>query len=80
VPGGNTDGAVRIGGVVHKPSSPWTLTVRASLRSGDFPVVTGAGILIGQIDLRTRGGQSGVTPSMVSGWELSPSCDQPGAP
>jgi hypothetical protein len=23
LPGGNTDGAVRIGGVVHKRASPW---------------------------------------------------------
>lgn len=27
--------------------------------------------VVGEIDLRTPGGQSGVTPSMVSGWELN---------
>jgi hypothetical protein len=32
LPGGNTDGAVRIGGVVHKRDSPWTPTVHALLR------------------------------------------------
>jgi hypothetical protein len=32
LPGGNTDGAVRIGGVVHKRASPWTPTVHALLR------------------------------------------------
>jgi Phosphotransferase enzyme family len=32
LPGGNIHGAVRIGGVVHKPASPWTPTVHALLR------------------------------------------------
>jgi hypothetical protein len=32
LPGGNTDGALRIGGVVHKRASPWTPTVHALLR------------------------------------------------
>jgi hypothetical protein len=32
LPGGNTTGAVLIGGVVHKRSSPWTATVHALLR------------------------------------------------
>jgi hypothetical protein len=32
LPGGNTDGAVRIGDVVHKRASPWTPTVHALLR------------------------------------------------
>jgi hypothetical protein len=32
LPGGNTDGAVRIGGVVHKRAAPWTPTVHALLR------------------------------------------------
>ena len=32
LPGGNTDGAVRIGGVVHKAAAPWTPTVHALLR------------------------------------------------
>jgi hypothetical protein len=32
LPGGNTDGAVRIGGIVHKRASPWTPTVHALLR------------------------------------------------
>ena len=32
LPGGNVDGAVRIGGVVHKRSAPWTPTVHALLR------------------------------------------------
>ena len=32
LPGGNTDGAVRIGGVVRKRASPWTPTVHALLR------------------------------------------------
>jgi hypothetical protein len=32
LPGGNTDGAVRIGGVVHKRASPWTPSVHALLR------------------------------------------------
>ena len=30
--GGNTTGAVLVGGVVHKPGSPWTATVHAVLR------------------------------------------------
>jgi hypothetical protein len=32
LPGGRTDGAVRIGGVVHKAAAPWTPTVHALLR------------------------------------------------
>ena len=32
LPGGNMDGAVLIGGVVHKQASPWTPTVHALLR------------------------------------------------
>jgi hypothetical protein len=32
LPGGNTDGAVRIGDVVHKRAAPWTPTVHALLR------------------------------------------------
>jgi hypothetical protein len=32
LPGGNTDGAVRSGGVVHKRAAPWTPTVHALLR------------------------------------------------
>lgn len=32
LPGGNTDGAVRIGGVVHKRAAPWTPSVHALLR------------------------------------------------
>ena len=32
LPGGNMDGAVLIGGVVHKDASPWTPTVHALLR------------------------------------------------
>src|SRR5262249_38878034 len=32
LPGGNTDGAVRIGDVVHKRALPWTPTVHALLR------------------------------------------------
>jgi hypothetical protein len=32
LPGGNTDGAVLIGGVVHKQAAPWTPTVHALLR------------------------------------------------
>jgi hypothetical protein len=32
LPGGNTDGAVRIDGVVHKRAAPWTPTVHALLR------------------------------------------------
>jgi aminoglycoside phosphotransferase (APT) family kinase protein len=32
LPGGNTDGAVRIGDVVHKRASPWTPTVHVLLR------------------------------------------------
>jgi hypothetical protein len=32
LPGGNTDGAVRIGGIVHKRAAPWTPTVHALLR------------------------------------------------
>jgi hypothetical protein len=31
-PGGNTDGATRIGGVVHKQAAPWTPSVHALLR------------------------------------------------
>ena len=32
LPGGNTTGAVLIDDVIHKPASPWTLTVHALLR------------------------------------------------
>jgi hypothetical protein len=32
LPGGKTDGAVRIGGVVHKKAAPWTPSVHALLR------------------------------------------------
>src|SRR4051794_32879946 len=32
LPGGNTDGAVLIGGVVHKRAAPWTPSVHALLR------------------------------------------------
>jgi hypothetical protein len=32
LPGGRTDGAVRIGNVVHKQAAPWTPTVHALLR------------------------------------------------
>lgn len=41
LPGGNTDGAVRIGGVVHKRASPWTLTVHALLRHLEHAGVDG---------------------------------------
>jgi Phosphotransferase enzyme family len=41
LPGGNTDGAVRIGGVVHKRASPWTPTVHALLRHLEYADVDG---------------------------------------
>ena len=41
LPGGLTDGAVRIGGVVHKRSSPWTPTVHALLRHLEYADVDG---------------------------------------
>jgi hypothetical protein len=41
LPGGHTDGAVRIGGVVHKRASPWTPTVHALLRHLEYAGVDG---------------------------------------
>lgn len=41
LPGGYTDGAVRIGGVVHKRASPWTPTVHALLRHLEYAGVDG---------------------------------------
>jgi hypothetical protein len=41
LPGGNTDGAVRIGDVVHKRASPWTPTVHALLRHLEYAGVDG---------------------------------------
>jgi hypothetical protein len=41
LPGGLTDGAVRIGGVVHKRASPWTPTVHALLRHLEYAGVDG---------------------------------------
>jgi hypothetical protein len=41
LPGGNTDGAVRIAGVVHKRASPWTPTVHALLRHLEYSDVDG---------------------------------------
>jgi hypothetical protein len=41
LPGGNTDGAVRIGSVVHKRASPWTPTVHALLRHLEHAGVDG---------------------------------------
>jgi len=41
LPGGYTDGAVRIGGVVHKRASPWTPTVHALLRHLEYADVDG---------------------------------------
>jgi hypothetical protein len=41
LPGGNTDGAVRIGGIVHKRASPWTPTVHALLRHLEHADVDG---------------------------------------
>jgi hypothetical protein len=41
LPGGNTDGAGRIGGVVHKRASPWTPTVHALLRHLEYAGVDG---------------------------------------
>ncbi len=41
LPGGNTDGAVRIGNVVHKQASAWTPTVHALLRHLDDAGVDG---------------------------------------
>jgi len=41
LPGGNTDGAVRIGGVVHKRAAPWTPTVHALLRYLEYADVDG---------------------------------------
>jgi len=41
LPGGNTDGAVRIGDIVHKRASPWTPTVHALLRHLEYAGVDG---------------------------------------
>jgi hypothetical protein len=41
LPGGNTDGAVRIGDIVHKQASPWTPTVHALLRHLEYAGVDG---------------------------------------
>ena len=41
LPGGNTDGAVRVGDVVHKRASPWTPTVHALLRHLEHANVDG---------------------------------------
>jgi hypothetical protein len=41
LPGGNTDGAVRIGDVFHKQASPWTPTVHALLRHLEYAGVDG---------------------------------------
>jgi hypothetical protein len=41
LPGGLTDGAVRIGGVVHKRASPWTPTVHALPRHLEYADVDG---------------------------------------
>ena len=47
LPGGNIDGAVRIGGVVYKPASPWTPTVHALLRHLENAGVDGVPRAIG---------------------------------
>jgi phosphotransferase family enzyme len=47
LPGGNTDGAVRIGGVVHKRASPWTPTVHALLRHLENSDVSGVPRVLG---------------------------------
>jgi hypothetical protein len=41
LPGGNTDGAVRVGSVVHKKAAPWTPTVHALLRHLEHAEVDG---------------------------------------
>jgi hypothetical protein len=41
LPGGNTDGAVRIGDIVHKRAAPWTPTVHALLRHLEHAGVDG---------------------------------------
>jgi len=41
LPGGNTEGAVRIDGVVHKRASPWTPTVHALLRHLEYAGIDG---------------------------------------
>src|SRR5215475_4425269 len=41
LPGGRTDGAVRIGDVVHKQAAPWTPTVHALLRYLEYADVDG---------------------------------------
>ena len=47
LPGGNTDGAVLIGGVVHKRASPWTPTVHALLRHLEQAGVDGVPRVLG---------------------------------
>jgi len=47
LPGGNTNGAVLIGGVVHKRSSPWTPTVHALLRHLEHAGVEGIPRVLG---------------------------------
>jgi hypothetical protein len=47
LPGGNTDGAVRIGNVVHKRAAPWTPTVHALLRHLERAGVDGVPRVLG---------------------------------
>ena len=47
LPGGNTNGAVRIDGVVHKQTAPWTPTVHALLRHLEQAGVDGVPRVIG---------------------------------
>jgi hypothetical protein len=47
LPGGHTDGAVRIDGVVHKQAAPWTPTVHALLRHLEEAAVDGVPRVVG---------------------------------
>jgi hypothetical protein len=47
LPGGNTDGAVLIGGVVHKQAAPWTPTVHALLRHLEHAGIDGVPRVLG---------------------------------
>ena len=56
--GGNTDGAVRIGGVVHKRASPWTPTVHALLRHLEYAGIDGVPRALG---FRSKGVRCSLT-------------------
>jgi hypothetical protein len=54
---------------VPRPRTPWSREP-SPLRQARLAHNWTLENVVEEIDLRTPGGQSGVTPSMVSGWEL----------